>query len=271
MRTLKGKYVLITGASGGIGEVTAKLFASLGANLYLVDIDFEKLAQLKAELIQVTTSNVKVFEVNLTQQEEIKQLEEDIDKLDVLINNAGVAFGGSFCESSTEEMNKTIHVNLIGAMNLTKALLPKLKKNEKASIVNVASGAGLVATSGMVSYSTSKFGLVGFSQALRGELKKSGVGVSVVCPAFVKTDLIGNSLKDSGKEMKELDAMVQKSGVAPEKVAKAILRAIRSNRAVVKVGALTHLGSWINRLFPGLARWVNRKSYEKLIKNKVIE
>lgn len=271
MKTLQGKYALITGAAGGIGRLLAELFAKNKVNLILTDINEEQLQEVTRNLSESYKSiSIESKVLDITKEKEVLDLASKITSLDILINNAGVAYGGSFENSRLDELSKTIEVNLLGTMKLTHALISKLKQGG-GQIVNVASGAGLVGTSGMVTYSSSKFGLVGFTEALRGELKDENIGVSVVCPAFVKTDLIANSLIDKDRPVEKLESMVEKEGVKPELVAQTILKAVKTNRAIIKVGSLTKAGSLIKRISPALARVINVANYRKLKKNEIIE
>ncbi len=274
MKNLKGKHALVTGAAGGIGKSICNLLAQKGVHLILVDLHRASLAQLNLSLIQQYPSlQVKVFSLDLTDYTAVKEMSSSIPHLDILINNAGVAFGGSFEKMNYEYIDKMLTVNLLSTIHLTHTLIPVLKKNRSSNIVNVASGAGLVGPGGMAAYGASKFGLVGFSEALRAELKEDKITVSVVCPGFVQTDLINNSASEemSNKDhLAPLNAMVQKEGDTPEKVALAIIQAIEKNKTMIKVGLLTKGGHLIKRFFPSLANYLNAKNYQKLKKEGTI-
>jgi short-subunit dehydrogenase len=273
MKNLQGKYVLVTGAAGGIGAVLCKLLAGKGAHLILVDLHKAGLEKLESTLKQQNASiKVKFFCIDLTDYDAVKEMVTSITQLDVLINNAGIAFGGSFENTTHKNIDKTLNVNLLSAIHLTHTLITLLKNNVNSNIVNVASGAGLVAPGGMVAYGVSKFGLVGFSEALHAELKEDNITVSAVCPGFVKTPLITNSKpKESTEDLTQLNAMVQKEGDTPEKVAKAIIKAVEKNKTLVKVGTLTKGGHLIKRFFPSLANYLNAKNYQKLKKAGTIK
>lgn len=275
MKELKGKYALVTGAAGGIGAILCQMLARKGAHLILVDLHQDALEQLSHSLSQQYPSlHVKTFSLDLTDYPAVKEMVNNISQLDILINNAGVAFGGSFEKMNYNEIDKTLTVNLLATIHLTHTLIPLLKKNSSGNILNVASGAGLVSPGGMVAYGASKFGLVGFSEALHSELKEDKITVSVVCPGFVKTDLINNSAnKENSKnnDLAPLNAMVQKEGDTPEKVAQAVIRAIEKNKTMIKVGALTKGGHLIKRFFPSLANYLNAKNYQKLKKEGTIK
>jgi len=269
MKNLKDKYVLITGAAGGIGSVLAKQLLQKGCHLILVDLQEEKLNQLQSELESSNeNASIEVFVIDLTKEFELEQLVQSITHLDILINNAGIVYGESFNSSEWALINKTLSVNLLATMKLTHLLLPLLMKNKESHITNMASGAGLLGPGGMVAYGASKHGLVGFSEALRAELKEYNIGVSVICPPFVKTGLITNNQSSKNakdlERLNKLDALVQKDGITPEKVASSTIKAIQRNRAIVKIGALVKGALIIKFFFPRLVGKMNHKNYLKM-------
>jgi len=276
MKNIQGKYVLITGAAGGIGSVLAHQLQEQGCDLLLVDLNLEKLEQLKSKLENNNqNTKVKLFAADLTKEDEIEKLVQSITRLDVLINNAGIVYGESFVSSNWLNIEKTLSINLMATMKLTHLLLPILIKNKESHIVNMASGAGLLGPGGMVAYGASKHGLVGFSEALRSELKEHNIGVSVICPPFVKTSLITNTQisKDieEVKRLEKLDALVQKEGISPEKVSQLTIKAIRRNKARVKIGGLIKGALLLKFLFPKLVDKMNHKNYLKMKKEGQIK
>jgi len=268
MKEFDGKYALITGAAGGIGSALARQLANLGCHLILVDIQKEGLEKLKVQLEAKSESkNIRTIVIDLSKQEEIEQLITTVDRIDILINNAGIAFGKSFTAINSNDINRLLAINLQATLQLTHGLLPLLQQNKGAHIVSIASGAGLLGPGGMVAYATSKHGLVGFSEALRVELKSKNIGVSVICPAFVKTNLITNSTSENNKK---LDEMIQKEGITPNKVARVVIKSIRKNKGRVVIGSLTK-GALITRFFfPRLAERLNYMNYKKLKKEDII-
>jgi short-subunit dehydrogenase len=280
IKSLNGKRVLITGATGGIGSVLARrLLQREGARLILVDRETGRLRELKDSLnaeFKEQNPQIEIFEADLASLESIQGLVRSIGdgELDVLINNAGIVITRSLAKMDLQDAEAHIDVNLLAVIRLTRLLLPKLLERDRAFIVNVASGAGLAGPGGLSAYAASKFGVVGFSEALRTELWDHNVGVSVVCPAFVKTDIIKNSARksaggDAGVE--KLDQVVKKMGVTPEKVAKRIIKAIKRNRGVVIISAWSRM-VLVTRFFsPRLAGWFSRVVYRKMKKKGVIE
>lgn len=276
MKNLQGKYVMITGAVGGIGNVLAKQLTQKGCKLLLVDLHSNKLTQLKTSLeTSHPTASIEVFAADLTREEEVEKLVKSISQLDILINNAGIVFGESFATSDWNKVSKTISVNLIATMQLTHKLLPLLQKNKEGHIVNMASGAGLLGPGGMVAYGASKHGLVGLSEALRAELKDDNIGVSVICPPFVKTNLIKNIPKGASTEeterLKKLDTLVQKEGITPEKVTELTIHAILKNKALIKIGGLIKGAMVLKFFFPRIVEKMNYKNYIKMKKEGQIK
>ena len=268
---LQGKRVLLTGAAGGIGTLLAKRLLAEGCHLLLVDRDEDGLSRLAHDLSQ--PERVECQPVDLTESTQIERLIESLrdSPLHVLINNAGLAPGVSFAQMDLADVQRVMTVNLESVIQLTHGLLPNLLRADKAQIINMASASGLAAPGGMVAYAASKFGLVGFSEALRAELHSQGVGVSVICPAFVKTDIVHNSrTEDAGakageqERLERLDRYVRGHGITPEKVVRATMRAIRRNQAQVVLGAPYRLAIGLRFFFPGLVGWINRRNYEKM-------
>ena len=168
-------------------------------------------------------------------------------------------------------VTSAFETNLCATVMLTQRLLPQLLANERAHIVNVASGAGLLAPGGMAAYAASKFGVVGFSEALRAELSDARVGVSVICPPFVATPIVSKSSGDLGRlppeevaRIRRLDQMVQQRGISPDAVARRIIRAIEKNQGRVVMGALPRLLLALRFFFPRLTDRLNQLNYRKM-------
>jgi short-subunit dehydrogenase len=210
---------LITGASSGIGEVTAKRIArEPGARLVLVARRADRLEALSRQL----GGDVLTLAEDLTDPAAGTRIEaavrERFGRLDLLVNNAGAGWRGAFADVGTENLRRTLELNLFAQAELVEALLPLLRESAPSAIVNVASTAGRVARPGSGGYSASKFAFIGWSDALHLEEKPHGVHVGIVNPGFVATE---------GFPQTEL---VEKRGTrwmvsTPEKVAEAIMDA----------------------------------------------
>lgn len=281
-KALEGLRAVVTGAASGIGrEVARDLAAQSGARLHLVDLDGAGLDALAGELrSQVVAagkaaSETCVHRLDISSASAGRSLAEAIggEPLDLLVNCAGILSLGPFERTPIEDSERVIEVNLMGTVRMTHALLPALLRSPRGFIVNVASAAGLVAAPGMSAYTASKFGVVGFSEALRSELR-GRVGVCTVCPTLVRTRIVKEARFSAGKEDEKAgerrdgaDRLLDQRGASPSKVSRAILRAIEKRRGLVLVNADAHAIYHLHRFFPGLTeravhqayRWLQRK------------
>lgn len=274
-QTLNGKCVLITGAAGGIGSALARqLLFEHGARVLMVDKDFARLETLKAAWDRsLAEERTRIIHADLAAKASIDELYDAIstENIDVLVNNAGIAYSGKFAGMELTDFERLINVNLYAAVRLTHMLLPKLVQR-RGFIVNVSSAAGLLAPGGINAYATSKFALVGFSESLRAELK-GDVGVSVVCPCFVRTPIATNTLLPSGvdgdqrkAQYDQIDRLVQSNGMAPERVCNAIIRSILKNRGLVVVGLRARFLLGLKKRSPRLADCLNHLVFREFVR-----
>jgi len=263
---LKDKTVLVTGAASGIGRRLAQdLYWNEKCRLILVDIDERELGILKDELEPAGEGDrVEAFVCDISSQESVDRLAAAVGsrRLDVLVNDAGVAHLGSFEHTPFSDFERVVKTNLLGTARVTKAFLPALLKARGGYIVNVASMAGLVGAPGMSAYVASKFGVVGFSDALQAELGKR-VGVGVVCPTFVSTNIAKTA---PGMADQFLGAV----GSKPAKASAAIIGAIKERKRLVLVNADAYLVYYMNRFFPGLSRTMITAAYKMLAATGVL-
>ena len=197
-RRLDGTVALVTGASSGIGEATARQLASEGAAVALVARRRERLEQLATE-IGGQGGRTLVVEADITQAEAAREAVErtvrELGRLDVLINNAGVMLLGPIVDAPTEEWERMVQINVLGLLHTTHAALPHLLRAAEreprrvADVVNISSVAGRVARSGVGVYNLTKFGVVAFGESLRQEVTRRHVRVSTVEPGAVETEL----------------------------------------------------------------------------------
>ena len=197
-RRLDGTVALVTGASSGIGEATARLLASEGAAVALVARRRERLEQLATE-IGAQGGRAAVVEADITQAEAAREAVErtvrELGRLDVLVNNAGVMLLGPIVDAPAEEWERMVRINVLGLLHTTHAALPHLLRAAEqeprrvADVVNVSSVAGRVARSGSGVYNLTKFGVVAFGESLRQEVTRRHVRVSTVEPGAVETEL----------------------------------------------------------------------------------
>lgn len=250
METLSQKRVLITGAARGLGRALALRLAEKGARLILVDCDAAGLC-ITADLVNESAAEVAKFECDLTDPQQISQtvvrIREQFHGIDVLINNAGVAWYGTVANMMAQEWDRVMAVNLLAPVQLIREFLPDLRAQPEAHILNVSSVYGLVATNRSTAYHCTKFALVGLSEALRAECDRNGLGVTVLCPGFMQTDLFGPA--EDGKPDRRPPAwLCTTTARVADKAVKAILR----DRRMVVVSPLAHVLYATRRVFPGL-------------------
>jgi short-subunit dehydrogenase len=195
VRSLAGKRVLVTGAASGIGKALAVRFAREHAHLLLVDLNQPMLDATAAELAR-QGATVHTWRLDVTDVAAIPALRDDVHRsggpIDVLVNNAGVVFGGPFLDVPLEKHLATYRVNVLGLVALTHAFLPDLLGRPDAHVVNVASASGFIGLPHGSTYASSKWAVIGFSESLRLELEVQGhrhVHVTTVCPSYVATGL----------------------------------------------------------------------------------
>lgn len=184
----QGARAVVTGAASGMGEQIAYQLAERGAQLALVDRDADRLTAVAEHIAgRHPAISLTTWVVDLSDSGQISKLNETVrqDRVDLLVNNAGVALGGRFADVSEEEFDWVLQINFRAPVALTRGLLPVM--SEGAHIVNVSSLFGLVAPPGQTAYSASKFALRGFSESLRRELRPAGIGVTTVHPGGIRT------------------------------------------------------------------------------------
>ncbi len=197
MRDLPGKRALVTGAASGIGRAIALEFARQGIHLYLVDIDAGGLAKVAAECRTSGPNELKIEVLerrcDVSQSNEVSAAVNAIlhhwGGVDILVNNAGITYYGHTDEMSAEHWDRLMRINLSSHVQFTRELLPSLLARREGHVLNVCSMFGLLAMPKLTAYCTSKYAMVGFSEALRVEYGREGLGVTALCPGFVATNL----------------------------------------------------------------------------------
>jgi len=262
---LAGSVALITGAASGIGAALATALAAKGCSLLLVDRDSEGLETI-ARRIREHGAAVETRAIDLVDAEAIRALpdwaSERFGHVDILINNAGVALGGRFDETHLEDFEWLMDINLRAVVRMCHAFLPMLRARPAAQIVNLSSLFGLIAPPGQVAYCTSKFGVRGFSEALRHEYAGTGLGVTVVHPGGVATAISRNargrrppSDPDAAKRAAVEDAEAREAfgkflTLAPTDAAAAIIRGIEARTPRIVIGKDARNAALIQRLMP---------------------
>ncbi len=264
MKDLRDKWVLITGAAGGIGRALTLEFTSKGSNVIMADIDEEGMESVAAE-VRAGGGKAIAITADVTRPEDLDTLTgRAIDKagrVDILVNNAGVAMVSEVKDTTWDEWEKILAVNLLGPIQLTSRLLPHMISNGRGHIVNIASMAGLMGIPGLTSYSVTKFGMVGFSEALRAELHSYGIDVTAVCPGVVNTPIIHTSpIKGFDEEMRNPPSVIM---ISPEKAAREIVRGVRRNKAKVIPSTPPKIIYALKKILPGPVEFILIKAYSQ--------
>ncbi len=256
----RGKVVVITGASSGIGRQLSTDLALHGAKLALIARRKEKLEETQ-RLLGNAESNIYICDVSDADkvQKTIVKILNDFKAVDILVNNAGFNVQGEFEKVPIKEINDIMLVNYNGAVNLIKAILPSMLKNRHGRIINVSSVSGLEGVPNSAAYSASKFALIGLSESLYFELRNKGVHVSVFCPARTRTEFFTNNpsyqnTSYANGKMKMMDVKF---------VSRAILKSIGKKEFMTVVPLQAKYRIRLKNFLPGCYMWIKRKILEK--------
>ena len=255
-----GGTAIVTGAASGIGEALAGALAARGSHLVLLDREAERLSGV-AEAIRTAhpALTVDTVVVDLSDREATekagRQLAADHPEATLLVNNAGVALGGRFDQITLDEFDWLMEINFRAVVTLTHCLLPVLRTHPGAHLANVSSVFGIIAPAGQPAYSSSKFAVRGFTEALRAELSGEGVGVTCVHPGGIATRIASSARVGSGVSQEEVSAGRAQIGrlltIPPATAAEAILRGVERRSPRVLIGWSARVPDLIARLAPG--------------------
>ncbi|MBL8090065.1 MAG: SDR family oxidoreductase [Anaerolineales bacterium] len=249
---VKGKVVIVTGASSGIGEATAREFGKEGAKVVLAARRVDKLQTLAEEINKMGTEAL-VVQADLSKLEDIQKLVSEtltkFNRIDILVNNAG--FGRlDWLENldPVKDIQAQIDVNVMGVIQTTRQVLPVMMKQRSGSIINMCSMAGLVATPTYTIYAASKHAVHGFSEALRREVKPWGIDVSLVYPGGVVTEFASHA----GIKRKTNATTPKFMLLTAEQVAQAVVKLVRHPKRMWILPWMWSFTVFMNRFLPGL-------------------
>ena len=213
------KVVLVTGGSRGIGKETAKVYAENGYNVAINYVsDKTDVEGIKKEFQDMGVKCLMV-KADVSNREEVEKMVEEVisefDKIDVLVNNAGITKDTLLMRMSEEDFDKVKEINLKGTYLVTKAATKYMMKKRQGSIINLASVVGVVGNSGQCNYSASKAGIIGFTKSVAKELASRNIRANAVAPGFIETDMT-NVLKDEVKENINAQIPLKRMGTARE-------------------------------------------------------
>lgn len=252
-----GKTAVITGAASGIGRALAEALAARGCDLALADINADGLEEVAAAL-RSNERKVTTHIVDVGDKAAIKAFADEVEAehgaAQLLFNNAGVAAGGRFEQISEEDFEWLVGINFWGPIRMTRAFLPLMRRSGEGHITNISSIFGVIAPAGQTAYSASKFGVRGFSDALRHEMGEDSIQVTTVHPGGVNTSIAKNARMSAHNTAEEVEAGQKQAAenlvMPPPKAAEIILRGVERRKPRVLVGRDAHLLAWFEKLMP---------------------
>lgn len=256
LKDLKGKRALITGGSSGIGLSTAAAMLKKGVDVIIAARDREKMQKVMKDHEGVS-SFYQMDVSNWKDVTEVKQkISGDLGKIDILVNSAGIVHPGVLKELDHDQVVKMLDIDLLGTINTCKAFLDIIKK--PGYIVNVSSVAGFIGIYGYTAYSAAKFGVWGFSQALRMELEPDGIGIGVVFPPDTDTPQLEFENRTKPSELRKIAGTIRP--ISPEKVADSIIRGIQKGEFMIFPDRSSRSAYHANRLAgPAVRGWMDGK------------
>jgi NAD(P)-dependent dehydrogenase (short-subunit alcohol dehydrogenase family) len=243
MTHISGRVAVVTGAGSGIGRALAYELARQGARLAISDVDEVGLAET-ARQARVIGADVRERRLDVTDRTAVlayaAEVARDFGSVNIVINNAGIAFTGDIEAMSFEQIERVMNVDFWGVVNGTKAFLPHLIASGDGHVVNISSLFGILSVPGQGAYNAAKFAVRGFTEALRQEMLAAGHPVQVTCvhPGGIKTNIARNAGATEGQDQAALAQLFDKklARTSPKSAARIILRAVRNDRARVLVG-----------------------------------
>lgn len=256
---LENKVVVITGASSGIGLLTAEMLSREGAVPILAARSYDKLAEASSTM----TGKHEIKVVDVTQDDQVQQMMDEVirayGRIDILLNNAGYGKFENAVDMPADEFQRMMEVNYMGTVRCTKAVLPHMIERRSGQIVNIASMAGKIGTAKSTAYTATKHAVLGFSNALRQELRETGVKVSTVNPGPIDTPFF-DIADPSGGYVHNVKWLMMK----PEHVARKIVQLMKTGKEELNLPLKAAAAMRLYQLFPRLSdkltyRMMNKK------------
>jgi len=263
-RRFEDQLVVITGGGSGIGRETALEFAREGAEIVICDLNLASAKETSALLAELG-GNAHAYELNVSDEAAMNAFAETVCAKhgvpDILVNNAGIGHAGSFLDTSSSQFQRVLDVNLNGVIYGCRAFAGRMvERGVGGHIVNISSLAGYAPQKGMGAYSTSKAGVLMFSECLRAELAQAGIGVTAICPGVVHTNIVrtttfsGVTAEEQAEKQAKFDKIYKARRYGPEKVAKQIVKAVVRDKAVMPVTPESYQGYYLTRFAPAITR-----------------
>ncbi|XP_050664488.1 dehydrogenase/reductase SDR family protein 7-like [Leptidea sinapis] len=261
---LKGKVVVITGASSGIGEALAHVFYENGSKVVLASRRLSELERVKQDLLAKNvngpTVEPVVVELDLSNLNELDAFVERVHNLcgqvDILVNNGGVSHRGSILHTKMDVYEKIMRINYFGSVGLSKAVLPKMVERKSGQIVFVSSVQGLISIPDRSAYGASKHAMQAFGDALRAEMYQHNISVSVVSPGFVQTAVSLNALTGSGDNHGVMDKSTAQGFTAEYTATKIIDMIVNKDNELIVSQCIPRLAIFLRHTIPSLYFWL---------------
>jgi NADP-dependent 3-hydroxy acid dehydrogenase YdfG len=245
--------IAITGAGSGFGAALARFYAAKGWKVAVTDIDEARAQQIQSEIAQYQGDSFSML-LDTTRDDHWRRLHEKLIQrwggLDVLVNNAGVAVAGNVEDTPMDDWDWVLDIDLMGVVRGCHQFAATMKQQKAGHIVNVSSFAGLAGLPFISAYGVAKAGVVALSEALRAEMRPYGVGVTVACPAFVKTGLLDSIRTTQAGTRDKVSRWMETSGVSAEQVAEDIASAVEKNTFLLFTHKHTRHAWRLKRWFP---------------------
>lgn len=250
---LQGKVIWITGASSGIGAACARAFCDAGAT---VVISARREARLE-EVRESCSDPARIFPraMDVTDLDghaaAVEEITASVGPIDVLINNAGISQRARAASTTMDVDRRIMELNYFAVIGLTKAVLPQMIARRSGHLVVVSSVAGYVGTKQRSAYAATKHAVRGYFDSLRAEVAEDGIGVTIVCPGYVKTEISESAMRGDGGKFGSVDDNIAR-GIPASKAALAVLRGVQRGREEVYVGGKELAAIYLKRWFPGM-------------------
>tara|TARA_B100001123_G_scaffold436300_1_gene566332 strand:+ start:554 stop:1345 length:792 start_codon:yes stop_codon:yes gene_type:complete len=256
---LKNKVSLVCAASEGLGKASALELAREGSRVAICSRNKEKLVSTQEEIAKETGSEIEVFETDLTVQEHIKQLQQDVKKklgeIEILVNNVGGPPPGTFESHTDEDWQKAINLTLMSALRMSKAVLPDMKKKKWGRIINISSVSVKTPVNNLFLSNSIRLGVLGWAKALSDEVSKDGITVNTVCPGSTRTNRITNlfseTAKKTGQSLEEIERIsaqaIPARRIGEPKELAALVAFLASERASYMTGTAIQVDGGFSR------------------------
>jgi short-subunit dehydrogenase len=249
----RNKRIFITGGASGLGLALANRYASEGYKVAIGDINDDTGLVLAAEIAQKHQTECKYYHCDVTKISDFEFVAQDLQKhwngVDVVVNNAGVAASAPIDKGTLEDWDWIININLLGVVRGCKVFTPMFKAQGSGYFINIASMAGIVFLPYMSSYNATKSAVVALSETLKMEFYDSGIGVSVVCPSFFKTNL-DVSMRSSERMKNVVRNLFDRSPISADDVAKMIYKGQQAGDFFIITHAKGRTAFWMKKLLP---------------------